>query len=175
MTDRMHVAIAAQYASEDEAVADFDRLREHYKVVDKQGTFDAAVVRRDKEGKLDIAQRENDAGQHAAIKGVGLGLASGLLVAVFPAVALGGALLVAGGAGAGIGAIAGHVAQRSTSKDLEGISETLDAGSAGIVAVVDPAESEVVTGLLTGATRVTTRELTVDDDKLDDELRDAYE
>ena len=175
MTDETHVAIAAQYASEDEAVADFDRLHEHYKNSGKHGSFDAAVILRDKEGKVTIPQRDGGAKHHGTRRGLGVGLASGLVVALFPAVAIGGALLVAGGAGAGIGAIAGHVAKRASQKDLEAISETLDAGSAGIVAVVDPADSEELQAILARATRITTKELTVDDDELDEELKGAYE
>ena len=88
---------------------------------------------------------------------------------------LGGALLVAGGSGAGIGAIAGHIGRKTPSKDLEAISETLDAGSAGIVFVVDPAEAVEVEALLTNATRVTRRALAVDSKELDEEVDGAYQ
>lgn len=175
MADQAYIAIAAQYATEDEAVADFEKIHEHYKETDKHGSFDAAVIRRDVDGTLSMPKRDDDGKHRGAGKGLAIGLAGGLAVALFPAVALGGALLVAGGSGAGIGALAGHISRKTPSKDLEAISETLDAGSAGVVAVVDPSESATVQGLLTNATRVTVKDLAVDDEELDAEVDEAYE
>lgn len=175
MADQTYVAIAAQYASEDEAVADFDRIQAHFKETDKKESFDAAVVQRGLDGKLSIPKRGDSAKHHGTRKGLGIGLASGLVVALFPAVAVGGALLVAGGSGAGIGAIASHFSKKTPSKDLEAISETLDAGSAGVVIVVDPADSDEVEKLLEHATRVTKKDLDVDDKQLDEDLEGLYE
>jgi uncharacterized membrane protein len=175
MADQAYTAIAAQYGSEDEAVADFDALHEHYKHAGKHAAFDAAVVVRDKEGNISIPKRDNKAKHHGGRKGLAIGLAGGLVVALFPAIALGGALLVGGGAGGGIGAIAGHISNKSSAEDLKTISETLDAGSAGIVVVVDPADAVEVQALLTHATRVTSKRIAVDDEKLENEVQDASE
>ena len=176
MADETYVAVAAQYASEDSAVADFDAIRAHYADDKHQhGPLDAAVIARGNDGKLTIAKRDDGGKSHGARKGLAIGLASGLAVALFPAVAVGGALLVAGGSGAGIGAIAGHIGRKTPSKDLEAISETLDAGSAGIVFVVDPAEAVEVEALLANATRVTRRALAVDSKELDEEVDGAYQ
>ncbi len=175
MADQPYVAIAAQYATEDEAVADFDKIHAHYKDAGKHAAFDAAVVVRDKEGKVEIPKRDDGAKHHGGRKGLAIGLAGGLVVALFPAVALGGALLAGGAAGAGIGAIAGHISNKASAEDLKTISETLDAGSAGIVVVVDPADADEVEALLTGASKVTRKEIAVDDKALDDEVQDAAE
>lgn len=176
MADETFVAVAAQYENEDAAVADFDELREHYKE-DKHehGPLDVAVITRGLDGKLAIVKRDEGAKGHKTRKGLKIGLASGLAVALFPAVAIGGALLVAGGSGAGVGAIAGHISRKTPSKDLEAISETLDAGSAGIVLVVAPADADEVEKLLTNATKVRRKELTVDKDELDNEVEGSYE
>ncbi|QNE34959.1 DUF1269 domain-containing protein [Leifsonia shinshuensis] len=173
MADKPYVAIAAQYASEDEAVADFDALHAHYKDSGKHASFDAAVVNRDKEGKVTIPKRDDGNKHHGGRKGLAIGLAGGLVVALFPAVALGGALLVGGGAGAGIGALAGHIKNKASADDLKEITETLNAGSSGIVVVAEPAEADEVAGLLTHATNVTRKELAVDEDKLDEEVSEA--
>jgi hypothetical protein len=177
MADENHVAVAAQYASEDAAVNDFERIGAHFKEDDKHehGSFDAAVINRAVDGKLSIVKRDDGGKSHGTRKGLKIGLASGLAVALFPAVAVGGALLVAGGSGAGIGAIAGHISKKTPSKDLEAISETLDAGSAGIVFVVEPADADEVVGLLENATKVTKREVSVDKEELDAEVDGAYE
>ncbi|MGN6427502.1 MAG: DUF1269 domain-containing protein [Leifsonia sp.] len=173
MADQPYTAIAAQYASEDEAVADFDALHAHFKQSGKHAAFDAAVVNRDLEGNVSIPKRDDGGKHHGGRKGLAIGLAGGLVVALFPAVALGGALLAGGGAGAGIGALAGHLSKNASADALKSISETLHAGSAGIVAVVDPSLADEVAGLLTHATGVTRSELAVDEEKLDNEVQDA--
>jgi uncharacterized membrane protein len=175
MADQAYVAIAAQYASEDEAVADFDQIHKHYKDAGKHASFDAAVVVRDLEGKVSIPKRDDGAKHHGARKGLAIGIASGIVVALFPAVALGGALLVGGGAGAGIGALAGHISNKASAEDLKTISETLDAGSAGIVVVVDPDDADEIQNLLTHATKVTRKDIAVDEEQLDNEVQDATE
>ena len=176
MADQTFVAVAAQFASEDEAVAAFEQIRTHYKEDGghEHGPFDAAVINRGVDGKLEVVKRADGKGRGAG-KGLAIGLAGGLAVALFPAVALGGALLVAGGAGAGLGAVAGHFSRKNPSKDLEEISETLEAGSAGIVFVLEPADADEVESLLTSASKVTRKELTVDEEELDDEFDDSYE
>jgi uncharacterized membrane protein len=173
MADQTYVAIAAQYASEDDAVAEFDRVREQYKGTGKHEGFDAAVVVRDQEGKVSIPERADGAKHHGGRKGVAIGLAGGLVVALFPAVAIGGALLAGGAAGGGIGAIAGHLRNKSSAEDLKKIAETLSAGSAGIVIVATPADADEVEKQLTNASSVTRKDLAVDDEALDKEVEDA--
>jgi hypothetical protein len=74
-----------------------------------------------------------------------------------------------------LGAVAGHISRKSPSKDLEAISETLSAGSAGIVLVIDPADADEVKTSLVNATKLTQRDLAVDRERLDDEVDGAYE
>ncbi|KQX08001.1 MULTISPECIES: hypothetical protein [unclassified Leifsonia] len=175
MADQNYVAIAAQYADTDGAVADFDRIRAHFAETPKKESFDAAVISRELDGKISIVKRDDGGKHHGTKKGLTIGLATGLAVALFPAVALGGALVVAGGSGAGIGAIAGHIGRKTPTRDLESISETLDAGSGGIVLVLEPEDVDGVEGLLAGATKVTKKDLSVDDKELDEEVDEAYE
>lgn len=175
MADQKFAAIAAQYADEAQAAADLEQVAAHFKESDhKHEAFDAALIQRGLDGKLTVVKRENSDKHHGTKKGLKIGLATGLAVALFPAVALGGALAVAGGSGAGIGAIAGHFSRKAPSKDLEAISETLDAGSAGIVLVVDPADADEVESLLTNAVKLTKKELAVDDKELE-EADGSYE
>lgn len=176
MADQEFAAIAAQYVDADQAAADFDRLAAHFKDSEhKHESFDAALISRGLGGELTVVRREDSGKHHGTKTGLKIGLATGLAVALFPAVALGGALVVAGGSGAGIGAIAGHISRKAPSKDLEAISETLDAGSAGIVLVVDPADADEVETLLANAVTLTRRDLAVDSEKLNDEVDEAYE
>jgi hypothetical protein len=176
MADQQYVAIAAQYNDETKADADFDQVVAHFKESDhKHEFFDAALIRRAMDGELTVMKRE-DSGKHRSTKkGLKIGLATGLAVALFPAVALGSALAVAGGSGAGLGAIAGHISRKSPSHDLETIGETLSAGSAGIVLVVDPSDADEVEASLANAAKVTRKDLAVDREKLDEEVDEAYE
>ena len=65
-----------------------------------------------------------------------VGLATGLVIALFPAAAIGGGLLAATtGGGAALGALAGHAAAGMSRKDLKELGEHLDAGQAGLVVV----------------------------------------
>lgn len=175
MADQTFVAIAAQYPSEEKAVEAFDQLRTHFAEREKHGSFDAAVINRGLDGKVVIAKRDDGGKRHGARTGLSIGLASGLAVALFPAVALGSALVVVGGSGAGIGAIASHIGRKTPSKDLEAISETLDAGSAGVVLVLDPSDADEVQKLLAESSKLTVKDLSVDSDELDEEVDIAYE
>ena len=65
-----------------------------------------------------------------------MGLATGLVVALFPFAAIGGGLLAAAtGGGAVLGAVAGHAAAGMSRHDLKELGEHLDAGQAGLVVV----------------------------------------
>ena len=68
--------------------------------------------------------------------GGGVGLATGLVVALFPFAAVGGGLLAGTTAGGAIlGAVAGHAAAGMSRHDLKELGEHLDAGQAGLVVV----------------------------------------
>jgi hypothetical protein len=70
------------------------------------------------------------------VLGGGIGLATGLVVALFPFAAVGGGLLAATtGGGAILGAVAGHAAAGMGPHDLKELGEMLDAGQAGLVVV----------------------------------------
>jgi Protein of unknown function (DUF1269) len=70
------------------------------------------------------------------VLGGGVGLATGVVVALFPFAALGGGLLAAtAGGGAVLGAVAGHVVAGMRRSDLKELGEHLDAGQAGLVVV----------------------------------------
>ena len=68
--------------------------------------------------------------------GGGVGLATGLVVALFPFAAIGGGLVAATtGGGAILGAVAGHASAGMSRHDLKELGEQLDAGQAGLVVV----------------------------------------
>jgi hypothetical protein len=70
------------------------------------------------------------------VLGGGVGLATGLVVALFPFAAIGGGLLAATTAGGAVlGSLAGHAAAGMSRRDLKELGEHLDAGEAGLVVV----------------------------------------
>jgi uncharacterized membrane protein len=71
------------------------------------------------------------------VLGGGDGLATGLVVALFPFAAVGGGLLAGTTAGGAIlGAVAGHAAAGMSRHDLKELGEQLDTGQAGLVVAV---------------------------------------
>ena len=71
------------------------------------------------------------------VLGGGVGLATGLVIALFPAAAIGGGLLL-GTTGAGARCsvpLAGHAAAGMSRGDLKDLGESLDEGEAGLVVV----------------------------------------
>ena len=117
--------------------------RHDYKVVKELHTeaglidaYDAAVVERRDDGKVKIGKKHETPTRAGGVLGGGVGLATGLVVALFPFAAVGGGLLVGTAAGGAIlGAVAGHAAAGMSRHDLKELGEHLDAGQAGLVVV----------------------------------------
>jgi uncharacterized membrane protein len=129
------VVIANQYDSEADAVADFEDLRARYDKEEIGDTFDAAVLTRKANGKVEIVKRAVGETRHRARVGLGTGLAVGATLALFPAISLAGALVAGGTLGAGTGAIAGHMVSGMKRSELKDLGEVLDNGTSGLVVV----------------------------------------
>jgi hypothetical protein len=88
----MIYVLAASYDRVEDALADFEAVDGAYRHFAKSHGFDATVVAKDEAGKVD----------------------TGAVAALFPAVGILGALAAGGGAGAALGALAGHAARALT-------------------------------------------------------------
>ena len=99
------VVFAASYDTLAEAEADYHAVRELYQASGLINTYDAAVITRDDAGKVSIVAKHEQPTRRGAWRGLGIGLAGGALLALFPAVGLGAGLLLGGTAGAGFGAL----------------------------------------------------------------------
>ena len=98
--------------------------------------YDAAVIERRADGKVKITKKHETPTRVGGVLGGGVGLATGLVVALFPFAAIGGGLLAATTAGGAVlGAVAGHAAAGMSRKDLKELGESLDTGQAGLVVV----------------------------------------
>jgi len=115
-----------EYESVDDARADLDALKELHRehVV---GTYDAAVVTKNEEGKVKIVDKIEKPTQHGGWAGLAVGAAIGLIF--LPS------LLVSGLAGAGAGALIGHLRGGMSRDDVKEIGEMLDESEAALIVV----------------------------------------
>src|SRR3954463_10009140 len=118
------------------AEADYDLVKELHSKEGLMDAYDAAVIHRRDDGKVKIAKKHETPTRVGGVLGGGAGLATGLVVALFPFAAIGGGLLAATTAGGALlGAMAGHAAAGMSRQDLKELGESLDKGEAGLVVV----------------------------------------
>jgi uncharacterized membrane protein len=129
------LAYVGVYGSVADSEADYDFVKELHAEAGLIDAYDAAVIER-RDGKTKIVEKHETPTRVGGVLGGGVGLATGLVVALFPFAALGGGLLVGTTAGGAIlGAVAGHAAAGMSRDDLKDLGEQLDAGQAGLVVV----------------------------------------
>jgi uncharacterized membrane protein len=149
--DTLYV-IAAAYDDVDLALADYEAVKELYREIRTSHDFDAAVVAKDENGKVRIVKKHEQPTRHGAAVGLGWGLAVGVTAVLFPPVGIG--IAAAGGAGATIGAIAGHASGGMSRSDLKDLGETLDTGQAGLIAVYETNLAEQIVANIRAANRL---------------------
>src|SRR3954467_1186513 len=170
--DALYV-MAASYDSVDEAVADYEAVKALYYEVKTSDEFDAAVIAKNDDGKVDIVKKHEQPTRHGAAHGLGWGLAAGAVAALFPAVGILGALTVGGGAGAAIGAVSGHVSGGMRRDDLKDVGEVLDEGQAGLIVVYAANMADQVAANIKAANRVVSKETDMAADELAEEIKEA--
>ncbi|MGI9612489.1 MAG: DUF1269 domain-containing protein [Acidimicrobiales bacterium] len=168
-----YVLIGAVYASSDSAAADYDAVKSLYYEWNLIDTFDAAIVTK-RDGKSKILKKHEQPTRSGGWRGAGIGLATGAVVALFPAAAIGSGLLAATtGGGAVIGAIAGHVLGGMSRNDLKELGERLDSGQSGLIVVAATDVSGRVENALTNASDLIRKELESGEEQLAAEIEDA--
>lgn len=166
------VIFAATYPNVAAAEADYEVVKSLYYDLALVDTFDAAVIEKKSDGKVNIVKKHEQPTRHGAWLGGGIGLAAGLVAALFPPVGIGAAVLT-GAAGAGLGALAGHVAGGMSKGDLKDLGDTLDAGEAALVAVAAADLADRVEAAMAQAEKVSKKELKSDSEALKKDLDDA--
>jgi uncharacterized membrane protein len=137
MSEMMYV-LAAAYDDVDAALADYRDLEVAHEHLGTPQDFDASVVVREPEGKVEIIERHDEREREGTGGGLAWGLAAGAVVALFPAVGILSALAVGGGAGALIGHLTHRASSGISRDDLKALGEVLDQGQAGLVVVYGP-------------------------------------
>lgn len=130
------IAYVGVYDTVGDADSDYELVKDLHTKAGLIDAYDAAVIERRADGKVKITKKHETPTRVGGVLGAGAGLATGLVVALFPFAAIGGGLLVATtGGGAVLGAVAGHAAAGMSRHDLKELGEHLDAGQAGLVVV----------------------------------------
>lgn len=137
------------YADEASAQADYDVVKTLH-MVDAVGSFDAAVVTKDADGKVHVAKDET-ATRSGGWAGAGVGALVGIL---FPPAIIGAA--VVGGA---VGGIGGHLWKGMSRSDVKELGELIDSGEAALVVIGDLTISEAIEKAELHAVREAKREV----------------
>jgi uncharacterized membrane protein len=160
MSDEPVFVYVAAYDEEDDARADYEVLKELH-AAGVIGTYDAALITKDGEGKVHVHKREKPT-QHGAWTGVGVGALLGIL---FPPSILGSAV-VAGAAGG----LVGHLWHGMSRGDMKDLGEALDDGDAALIIVGRSKLEETLDRELKRANRRIEKQIKADSKELDKEL-----
>src|SRR5215217_512762 len=156
------------------AEADYDLVKELHSKAGLMDAYDAAVIHRREDGKVKIARKHETPTRVGGVLGGGAGLATGLVVALFPFAAVGAGLLAVTSAGGAIlGAVAGHAAAGMSRHDLKELGEQLDAGQAGLVVVGVSDMGAKIERAMRHAEKVQAKQLKADTAEIERDARDA--
>ncbi len=165
-------AYCGVYANVEDALADYEAVHALHTEIGLIDAYDAAVIERNADGKVKIVKKHETPTRVGGVLGGGVGLATGLVIALFPAAAIGGGLLLAtGGGGAILGAVAGHAAAGMSRNDLKELGEGLDSGQAGLVVVAVSDMQAKVESAMKRAKKIQAKELKADQKEIEDEVK----
>jgi uncharacterized membrane protein len=161
-TDAVFVYIGT-YTSEAQAQGDYQLVKELH-TADAIGTYDGAVVTKDKKGRVHV-NKDEKATEHGAWGGAAAGAVIGIL---FPPAVIGAAVV-----GAAVGGVSGHVWRGMSRSDVKELGELIDTGEAALVVVGQTPLEDVLDGGRLSADRHLSRQLDVSSKDIDDAVREA--
>jgi uncharacterized membrane protein len=167
------LVLAASYDNVAEAEADYEAVKALYYEIKTSHEFDAAVVARSEDGKLEVVKKHEQPTRHGAAHGLGWGLAIGAVCAILPGIGLLGGLVVGGAGGAAIGAVTGHIRGGMDNSDLKGLGEVLDQGQAGLIVVYATNMADQVAANIKAVNRFVSKEIDANADELAKQLQEA--
>jgi uncharacterized membrane protein len=163
MPDEPVFLYVAAYDGEADARADWEVLKELH-AADIVGTYDAALITKDEDGKVHVNKDEKPT-QHGAWTGIGVGAVVGIL---FPPAIIGSAIV-----GGAAGGVIGHLWRGMSRGDMKDLGEALDAGEAAVVVVGRSKLEETLDRDLKRANRRIEKQVKADAKELDKELKEA--
>jgi uncharacterized membrane protein len=162
------------YSDVADAEADYQFVKDLHTEEDLIDAYDAAVIERRADGKVKIVKKHETPTRVGGVAGAGVGLATGLVVALFPFAAIGGGLLaITGGGGAVLGALAGHAAAGMSRGDLKEMGEQLDSGQAGLVVVAVSDMGAKVEKAMKKAQKIEKKELKADTAQIEADAKEG--
>jgi uncharacterized membrane protein len=165
---------AGTYDALADAEDDYEAIKDLHVEAGLIDAYDAAVIHRRDDGKVKIEKKHETPTRVGGVLGGGVGLATGLVIALFPAAAIGGGLLAATtGGGAVLGAVAGHAAGGMSRKDLKELGEELDKGQAGLVVVGVSDMGAKIERAMKKAKKVEEKQLKADQKELEKDAKEA--
>ncbi len=170
------IAYVGVYDSVEGAEEDYQLVKDLHTEAGLIDAYDAAVVERRDGGKTKIVKKHETPTRVGGVMGGGVGLATGLVVALFPFAAIGGGLLAATTAGGAVlGAVAGHAAAGMSRHDLKELGEHLDTGQAGLIVVAVSDMGAKVERAMKRAAKLEQRELKADNEEIERDAAAAAE
>ena len=170
------LAYVGVYDNPADADADYRAIKDLHTKAGLIDAYDAAVIERRADGKVKITKKHETPTRVGGVLGAGAGLATGLVLVLFPFAAIGGGLLaVTTGGGAVLGALAGHAAAGMSRNDLKELGEHLDAGQAGLVVVGVSDMGAKIERSMKKARKIETRELKADTAEIEADAKSAQD
>lgn len=163
------------YSDVDGALEDYDNVKDLHTKAGVIDAYDAAVLQRTTEGKVKIVKKHETPTRVGGVLGGGVGLATGLVIVLFPAAAIGGGLLLGTTAGGALlGSLAGHAAAGMSRSDLKELGEELDAGQAGLVVVAVSDMEAKVKAAMKRAEKLQEKQLAADSKAIEADASEAH-
>ncbi len=145
------------YANKDLAQYDYDIVKDlHW--ADAVGSYDAAVIYKDDDGKVHV-NKDEMATRHGAWGGVAAGAVIGLL---FPPT-----IIASAAVGAAVGGVGGHLWKGMSRSDVKELGEFIDEGEACLLVIGESKIRDAVASANLAATKHVEKELDVDSADLD--------
>jgi len=167
------LVLAASYDDVAAAEADYEAVKALYYEIKTSHEFDAAVVARKEDGKLEVVKKHEQPTRHGAAHGLGWGLAVGAVCAILPGIGLLGGLVVGGAGGAAIGAVTGHIKGGMDDSDLKALGDVLEQGQAGLIVVYATNMADQVAANIKAVNRFVSKEIDANADELARQLQET--
>ena len=168
------IAYVGVYGSVEAAEADYQLVKDLHVEAGLIDGYDAAVIERRDGGKTKIVSKHETPTRVGGVLGGGVGLATGLVVALFPFAAIGGGLLATTTAGGALlGAVAGHAAAGMSRHDLKELGESLDTGEAGLIVVAVSDMGAKVEKAMKRAEKLEQKQIKADNEALERDAKEA--
>jgi uncharacterized membrane protein len=155
--------MVATYPDEQAARDDYQVVKEAHKR-GLVGSYDAAVITKDSNGKIHENKDETST-RHGAWWGIAAGAAVGVL---FPPSIIGAAAV-----GGVVGGVSGHLAKGMSRSEAKELGDFIDPGQAGLVVVGESTVEQAISDAVTRADKQTAKELDVDPKDVDRIMEDA--